>query len=80
MSVRIPGPPEELVRRVHQTYLHAWDRGWNRLTGTKLSKIHDHNCRGQLLTLVLADTPTSEGLYRVGNCVKCECFFYLGPV
>jgi hypothetical protein len=73
-------PPEELIRRVKDTFAYAFDRAWHRLTGSKLSAVHDHNCRGTRLTLVLDEVLTTEGKYKVGNCVKCECFFYLGPV
>jgi hypothetical protein len=80
MRVRIPGPPEELVIRVKEMFSYAWDRGWNRLAGSKLSKVHEHTCRGELLTLILDEVNTTEGKYRVGHCTKCECFYYLGPV
>lgn len=80
MRVRIPGPPEELVRRVRELFRYAWDRGWNKLIGSGLTKLYEHNCRGDVFNLVLADTATTEGLFRVGHCAKCECFFYIGPV
>lgn len=77
---KIPGPPEDLVEIVGKEFPQSWDRGWYKLIGNAAqSKVLNHACRGDYLTLVL-QIYNAKLAWKVGHCVKCDCFFYIGPV
>lgn len=77
---KIPGPPEDLVEVVGKEFPEAWDRGWHKLIGhASQSLVFQHICRGEQLTLVLP-IYNAKLPWKVARCVKCECFFYIGPV
>lgn len=78
-KLNIPGPPEDLVEILAKENPLAWDRGWHKLIGhADKSKIFQHACRGDLLTLVLL-IYNAKLAWKVSYCVKCESFFYIGP-
>lgn len=78
-KINISGPPEDLVEEVAKEFPEAWDRGWFKLEGSGRSKVFEHPCRGDVLTIALVDYTAAKGTYRVGNCMKCQGFFYFFP-
>jgi len=79
MKINIPNPPEDLVEVVAKEFPEAWDRGWFKLEGSRQCKVFEHPCRGKVLTIALTEFTATKGTYRVGNCLKCQCFFYFFP-